>query len=226
MSKITRLQNRKLSVVISLAFLLLLTAVGFRYFAGWVSDNLLETTEFIVEGSNLFIFGEINTKTLTQFEEVITEHPDIETLVFTIVPGSNDDDTNFEVGRLVRQMGLGTHLVGNGIIESGGVDLFLSGVTRTMETGGQMGVHAWSDETYEATDYPEDSPEHDLTLDYMIDMGFPAEFYWFTIYQASADDMYFMDKNDLAQFGLLTMPIIYDTKMKTPFDEEMSTYSE
>jgi len=166
--------------------------------------NQIETTKFQVEGTRLFMEGEINSKTLAQFEEVYAANPDIETIVELVVPGSLDDDTMIALAYRVRELGLNTHLTATSEIYSGGVDLFLAGVERTMEPGAKIGVHSWSDGFKDAADYPQDAPEHEQNRLYIERMLGDDAFYWFTIYAAPADDIYVMTDAEVRQYGLLT----------------------
>ena len=166
--------------------------------------NQMTTTEFAVRGDKLMMQGEINSKTLTQFEDVIAENPNIRTLVELNVPGSLDDDTMIALAYRVRELGLNTHLTATSEIYSGGVDLFLAGVNRTMENGAKIGVHSWSDGSKEAKDYPRDAPEHEQNRLYIERMLGDDAFYWFTIYAAPADDIYVMTDAEIRQYGLLT----------------------
>ena len=109
-----------------------------------VALNNRELTEFSVVGDRLYMVDEINSLTLDQFNAVVEAHPNIQTLVLTVVPGSVDDEINLLLGQRVRELGLDTHLVSRGMIASGGVDLFLAGVERTMESGASIGVHSWA----------------------------------------------------------------------------------
>ncbi|MDG1431422.1 MAG: hypothetical protein P8Q23_07630, partial [Paracoccaceae bacterium] len=49
--------------------------------------NLVTTTEFSVQGDALLMSGEINSKTPEQFEAIIAENPNINTLIEVDVPG-------------------------------------------------------------------------------------------------------------------------------------------
>lgn len=151
--------------------------------------------------------GEINSKTLDQFVAVMDEHPDVTTLVELEVPGSLDDDTMIALGYEVRKRGLKTRLLATSAIDSGGVDLFLAGVERTMEDGAHIGVHSWSDGLREAIDYPRDAPEHQQNRTYVEDMLGSDEFYWFTIEAAPADGIHPMTNQEIERYGLLTGPI-------------------
>ncbi len=166
--------------------------------------NQITTTKFEVQGQRLLMSGDINSKTLDQFEKVIAQNPDITTLVELDVPGSLDDDTMIKLAYRVRELGLNTHLTATSSIYSGGVDLFLAGVERTMEPGATIGVHSWSDGVRDAKDYPRDAPEHEQNRRYIERMLGDDKFYWFTIYAAPADDIHVMSDAEIAKYGLLT----------------------
>jgi len=166
--------------------------------------NMIETTEFTVDGSDLIMNGEINSKTLDQFNEVIEENPSITTLVEVDVPGSLDDETMYQLVYRVRELGLNTHLRSDSRIYSGGVDLFLGGVERSIEAGAELGVHSWSDGVNEAMDFPRGSPEHEENRKLIEDMLGTDDFYWFTIKAAPADGIHVMTDEEIARFGLVT----------------------
>ena len=166
--------------------------------------NLVTTTEFSVQGDALLMSGEINSKTPEQFEAIIAENPNINTLIEVDVPGSLDDEAMIELAYRVRELELYTHLRSDSEIHSGGVDLFLAGVTRTIESGAIIGVHSWSDGVKDATDYPRGSPEHEANRKYIEDMLGLDDFYWFTIYAAPASDIHIMTVDEINQYGLAT----------------------
>jgi len=170
--------------------------------------NLVETTDFTVDGELLFMSGEINSKTDEQFEAVIAANPQITTVVECSVPGSLDDDTMIPLSYRVRALGLNTYLTANSEVASGGSDFFLAGVERQMEEGARIGVHSWSDGLREAMDYPRDAPEHEANRAYIEAMLGEDGFYWFTIEAAPADDILWMSPDQIAQYGLLTQPVL------------------
>ena len=166
--------------------------------------NLVTTTEFTVDGSDLIMNGEINSKTLDQFNEVMADNPSITTLIEVDVPGSLDDETMYQLVYRVRELGLNTHLRSDSRIYSGGVDLFLGGVERSIETGAELGVHSWSDGTNEALDFPRGSPEHEANRRLIEDMLGADDFYWFTIEAAPAAGIHIMTADEIETYGLIT----------------------
>lgn len=182
-------------------------AMGGCEMAAIIAMNQIETTRFTVEGNTLHMSGEINSKTLNQFEAIIANNPSIDTLLEGVVEGSLDDDTMIALAYRVRELGMATHLNADSEIYSGGVDLFLAGVERTMERGAKIGVHSWADFFKEAKDYPRDSPEHEQNRKYIEDMLGADDFYWFTIYAAPADSIMLMSESEILEYGLLTQPI-------------------
>ena len=169
--------------------------------------NNREITLFEVRGEELYMNGEINSKTYDQFTQIMAENPQIRTLVEEVVPGSLDDYTMIKLAYFVREQGLNTKLLAHSAIDSGGVDLFLAGVERTMERGAHIGVHSWSDGLKEAADYARDAPEHEQNRKYIEDMLGRDDFYWFTIYAAPADGIYEMTEAEIIEYGLLTEPV-------------------
>ncbi|MFT5649819.1 MAG: hypothetical protein ACJAXK_000191 [Yoonia sp.] len=169
--------------------------------------NMVETTTYTVTGETLFMAGEINSETDEQFEVIIAANPQITTIVECAVPGSLDDDTMISLSYRVRELGLNTHLTSTSDIASGGVDFFLAGVERTMEQGAAVGVHSWSDGTNDAADFPRGSPEHTANAGYVRDMLGDDAFYWFTIYAATADDIYPMTTSEIETYGMLTSAV-------------------
>jgi len=181
-------------------FPILLEGISFLYL------NNITTTKFEVRENIVYINGDINAKTYEQFVELMETNPQVDTLVEEIVQGSIDDETMIKLGYFVRERGLKTKLTASSEIDSGGVDLFLAGIERTMEEGAHIGVHSWSDIFKEAKDYPKDSREHEANRKYVEDMLGTDDFYWFTIYSASADDIHEMTMEEIEKYGLLTSP--------------------
>lgn len=162
---------------------------------------------FRVEDSNRAVIddGVIDTNTLDDFLDMMEFYPDIQTLEFRIVPGSEDDEINLLLGREVYRRGLNTELADNGEIASGGVDLFLAGRSRTLGLNPMVGVHSWTDGVVEATDLPEDDPLHQEYIDYFVFIGFTEamarDFYFYTIEAASSQDIYYMTRAELEFYG-------------------------
>ncbi|MCD4754146.1 MAG: hypothetical protein K8R40_13835 [Anaerolineaceae bacterium] len=176
--------------------------------AGSIYLNSRVTTKFEVKGNEVSMNGDINSKTYDQFVELLERNPQVDTLVEEIVPGSVDDETMIKLAYFVREKGLNTKLLSYSEIDSGGVDLFLAGVERTMEDGAHIGVHSWSGGFKEAKDYPEDAPEHEANRKYVEDMLGKDDFYWFTIYAASAKDIHEMTQEEIEKYELLTKPVM------------------
>lgn len=164
-----------------------------------------ESTKFTVDGDTAVMTGVINSKTITDVENLIKDHPNVTTIIMKDVPGSMDDLANLEASRLVRAHGFNTYVPGDGIIASGGTDFFCAGVKRTIEDGAQIGVHSWGGDGIEdASTLPKDHVEHKKYLDYYKEMGIPEDFYWFTIKAAPASDIHMMSKGELETYRLAT----------------------
>lgn len=160
----------------------------------------------ILNETTLVLNGVIDSNTDSAFDEALRQNPNTELIIFRDAPGSEDDETNVQVGRKLYQLGLRTHVDDNGTIASGAVDLFLAGSERTLGANARVGVHSWSDGTNEATDFPRNSPEHLLFIDYYKAIGFTSQlaedFYFFTINAASADDIHWMTAAEIQTYQI------------------------
>ncbi len=160
--------------------------------------------QFSVSGERMVAVGVIDGGTLDRFEDALEDHPNVRVLVLQNIGGSVDDDANVQFSRVVNRLGFTTLVPSDGLIASGGTDLFLAGSTRILEPGACVGVHSWAADDFTANDVPRNSPEHDPYLDYYEDIGIDAAFYWFTIDAAPADRMHWMSAREVARFGVTT----------------------
>lgn len=159
---------------------------------------------FAVSENAIIATGEIDSGSLDRFQDIMDEHPNANTLVLQYIGGSLDDEANVAFARIVRDRGLATRVPSDGLVASGGTDLFLAGVTRVLESGACVGVHSWAADDFTGTDLPRSDPEHNRYLDYYRDMGIDTAFYWFTLRAAPADGMHWMTPDEVAQFKLST----------------------
>ncbi len=182
--------------------------------------NKSDLTQAAIEGDRLYLMGELNSRTPEKIKAIVEDNPQIETIVLTAMPGSLDDEATFPFARWLREKGLKMHLLSDSVIASGAVDLFLSGVERTMEEGAQLGVHSWSDGSREAADFPREDEEHRFNADYIDAMLGSEDFYWFTIYAAPADRVHWMTGTEVKRYGLLTAPVQPPSNDPTPFGDD------
>lgn len=169
-----------------------------------LADDHHSTLEFQVEDNRIIASGEIDGDALTDFMDIIDTTPAIETLVLQNIGGSVDDDANLEFGRQVRDLGIATLVPSDGLVASGGTDLFLAGTRRTLEPGACVGVHAWAADEFTAIDLPRDDPLHAPYLEYYADLGINPEFYWFTLDAAPAESMHWITVGEAARFAIST----------------------
>ncbi|MBO9401747.1 alpha/beta hydrolase [Shimia sp. R9_3] len=170
--------------------------------------NSYDSIAFEPSGEDLLVSGTLNQFSLASFEQAIAENPETTRLVLMYVPGSVDDETNLKLGNRVRDLGLDTHLTADSEVHSGGTDLFLAGVERSMEEGAIIGVHSWAEGNRAGADFPKDDPVHESYVSYTARMLGSADFYWFTLDAAPVEDTYIMTPADIAKYGLLTKPVV------------------
>jgi len=170
--------------------------------------NMITTTKFRVneeEKNELIIKGEINSKTFKQLKKVLSENPQIDTLLLLDCPGSLNDEVNIPMCHFVREKGLNTKVTKESHTASGGTDLFLAGVKRYYQEGARIGVHSWQDSSgKEAKDIPKEDKSHKMFTEYTNKMLGSDDFYWFTIYAAPARGMYYMTQEELEKFQVIT----------------------
>ncbi|NOD65314.1 MULTISPECIES: alpha/beta hydrolase [unclassified Ruegeria] len=159
---------------------------------------------FVAQGDQIIASGTIDETTLSAFEEVVAENPEARTLVLQYIEGSVDDDANVIFSREVHKAGFDTVVPSNGLVASGGTDLFLAGNRRILQPGACVGVHSWAGSGLVATELPEDDPEHDRYLDYFKDIGVDEEFYWYTLFAAPAESMHWMTAAEANRYDMTT----------------------
>ncbi len=165
--------------------------------------------EFTVEGTTAEMNGVIDFTTPDVVRRLLTEHPELTTIVMVDVPGSADDPENIEAARMVRERGLTTVVPSNGVIASGGVDFFLAGAVRIIEPCAKLGVHDWEDEdvndvTVRGRDLPRNHRMHTMFLDYYRDMGVPEDFYWYTLKVAPPERIHWMTDEEILVYDMAT----------------------
>jgi hypothetical protein len=163
---------------------------------------------FSVVGDMIVMNGAVETSTPAKFRALLAAHPGVKTIEMIECPGSEDDDANLALAKLIHAAGLNTHVPAGGSIRSGAVELFLAGTERTSERGAQFGVHSWRDDTgREARDYGDDDAVHTPYLRFYREIGFTPEsakaFYDFTN-RASFDNIHYMTTDELTRYGVTT----------------------
>lgn len=165
-----------------------------------------EPVQFHAAGDRIVAVGTIDETTLEAFEDIRAQHPDIRMLELRYIAGSLDDDANLIFSRVVRQSGFDTIVPAEGMVASGGTDLFLAGNQRILEPGACVGVHSWGGPGPAAASLPKDHSEHIKYLDYYREMQVDASFYWFTLEAAPAELMHWMSAKEADKFGMTTSP--------------------
>lgn len=161
----------------------------------------------IGEDGHAHLSGILGTRTYVQIQELIQSKPEIKTIVFDEVQGSMNDSINVHTGRLIRNSGLNTRITAEGMIASGGVDLFTSGNERILEEGAKVGVHSWCCvDDLTADKLPKDHDGHRSQLEYFTftlkDLG--SDFYFYTLQAAPFEDVHWMSVEDIKKYQVAT----------------------
>ena len=174
-----------------------------------LSGEDYDPLHFSSDGQKLIATGAIDSSSPSAFTEALRQSPNAQVLVLQNIPGSVDDDANLEMARAIRISGLDTFVPRDGMVASGGTDLFLAGVKRTAEAGACFGVHSWSSgpDTPKATDLPSNHEEHQKYLSYYDTMGIPKTFYWYTLKAAPAEGIHWMSAQEINTYHMTTEPM-------------------
>jgi hypothetical protein len=151
--------------------------------------------------------GGIDEASLGDFRRMLAAHPGIATLRIVECPGTENDDANLAIARLIRARGIATHVPAGGSVRSGGVELFLAGARRTADAGAEFGVHSWQDEDgLEARDVAADDPVHAAYIGYYREMGLNPDqargFYALTN-ATPFDQVRYLSGDELRHFAIL-----------------------
>jgi len=172
-------------------------------------SELEDTAKFTFKDNNtssdtVYMNGIIGSDTLEVMQTLFNEHPQIKLVVMQNVPGSMDDDINLLASREIRSRGIATHIPADGMVASGGTDMFLAGAKRTIVNGAKLGVHSWSDGEKDGSEYPKEHEVHTMYLDFYKEMGIDTEFYWYTLEAASTHNIHWMTESEIKKYKILT----------------------
>lgn len=126
----------------------------------------------VIDESRAAMIGSTDGASPQHFDAMVRDFPALATLEMVEAPGTSHDIANMTVGRKIRASGLSTHVPSGGSVRSGAVELFLAGVSRSIDPGAHFAVHSWLDNYgREPDDFAPDAPANRLYLDYYMEMG-------------------------------------------------------
>ncbi|WP_299133273.1 M20/M25/M40 family metallo-hydrolase [uncultured Tenacibaculum sp.] len=152
----------------------------------------------------LYMKGIIYSNTLTDIKKVLDNNPQITTITMVNVGGSIDDEVNLVASQEIRKRNINTYLPKNGMVASGGTDMFLAGTKRQVHPTAKLGVHSWSGGDKVALDFPKEHEEHKKYLNYYKEMEIPTDFYWYTLKAAPADGIHWMTSEEIINYNITT----------------------
>lgn len=163
------------------------------------------SASFTVNGTNATMRGVIDGNLPGRVDALLANHPEVDTIILENVPGSDNDPANLQAARKIRDAGLATHVPASGLIASGGVDFFLAGAIRTIDSNYcGVEVHTWGGGGFLGSDLPRTHPAHEPYLAYYRELGINEDFYWFTLDapRHPSTDTYNMNPTDIGFWGL------------------------
>lgn len=160
---------------------------------------------------SIYMKGVICSNTLKDIKQTIQQNPQITTLVMENVSGSIDNDINILASLEIKKHNINTYIPKNGIVTSGGTNMFLAGKKRDIHPTAKIGIHSWISKDSMALYFPENHQKHKKYLDYYSKINIQTEFYWYTMKAAPADSIYWMTANEIEKYGIIT-----NSGMETP----------
>jgi hypothetical protein len=129
----------------------------------------------VLDSSHAALVDVTDERSPGAFNAMLGAYPGIAVLQMIDCPGTEDDQANLRLGRMIRARGIATSVPAGGSVRSGAVELFLAGTQRSADRSAEFAVHAWMDQDgLEPADYAANSPENRTYLDYYQAMGMSA----------------------------------------------------
>jgi len=186
---------------LSFLFLLCLTLSSCESLYSAISGQKTEIAQ-INQSDTATVNGVLGKKFYKKFTKFHTEHPEVKHLVLQDIPGSLNDEWNIKSCQYLYDNCFHTIVTDSSSIASGGVDLFMSGNQRTVILGAKIGVHSWRDLKQDGSEYPRDSEEHVLFLDFYPKIDVDTAFYWYTLRASPAETVHWMTPSEIQEYGL------------------------
>tara|TARA_R110001599_G_scaffold179411_2_gene372013 strand:+ start:7329 stop:7946 length:618 start_codon:yes stop_codon:yes gene_type:complete len=194
-----------LSLFLCLMIVTFLTACSELAVNKKAEADMIDGLVIDIEENSAYLSGVLDSNLVEELSHLIKQNPNVTELVLVDIPGSVDQQATMEGARLIRRLGLNTHIAQTGYVLSGGVDLFLGGVERTIGAGAGVGVHAWSDGSrMKAANVNVADSIHAVYVNFYLEMGVPERFYWFSLDAAPADRVYFLSPEETYDYQLAT----------------------
>lgn len=150
-----------------------------RFVASALADAHLEATAIaafgpfrVLDPHRAALVAGTNAGSPRALAAMLAVYPGIAVIEMVECPGTDDDNANLRLGRMIRRAGIATHVPAGGSVRSGAVELFLAGSRRSADLGAEFAVHSWEDENgREPADFAPSDPVNQAYIAYYRDMG-------------------------------------------------------
>lgn len=167
---------------------------------------------FDVVGTEARMTGTLGPSAPCRLVELVDGNAAVRRIVMVDVPGAVDEDAVLAAGRLLRVLGLATHVPADGVIAAGAVTFFLGGRTRSAAIGARFGIRSWRGRDPQTgaprigAALPPTDPAHRPYLNYFRALQVPEAFYWDSLRAAPPTGMAWFGAEAAWQRGLLCAP--------------------
>jgi hypothetical protein len=173
------------------------------YFTKENKDYKLAEAQIFVQGKYGVVVGILTESWPRTVDKLVTNYPEVKTLILVQVPGSDDGSyingmpASLTGHQKVYSAGLSTCVPSNGMVASGGTDLFVSGykkytpqISSPTEDAygnirGRVGIHSWEQTengvAKSGRSFPKTDAVHTPYLNFYKTVCVSADFYWETM---------------------------------------------
>lgn len=159
--------------------------------------------EVINNSDTAVVRGVLGKRFYKKFQKFAVENPNVRNLVLQDIPGSLNDDWNVKSCTFLHENCFNTHVNDSSMIASGGVDLFIAGNSRSVSPKAKIGVHSWRDLKKDGSEYPRDSEEHKVFLDFFEVIEMDTAFYWYTLKASPGKSIHWMTWEEIEKYQLI-----------------------
>jgi len=152
--------------------------------------------------------GTIDAESQANLEEMLELYSSVEEIQFENVTGIGTSTNAFAMADLIRSNNINTSVTESGEISQLATYVFLGGEKRTRQGNGKIGVSSWlTNDGTEASSLDEDNAAHEPYIEFLMTKGFSESdakaFYFFTLNAASSSGNYFLNTDEIQNFGLI-----------------------
>lgn len=161
--------------------------------------------KYEIYGNKAVLNGTLGKMCYENTVEMFEENPQVSYIVLDKVTGSINDFYSQKTCFLVNQHGVQTIAKTKAQIHGEGVDLLASGLNPLVSDSAYLGVTSWAKGSKEASSLDKLDEDHEYYTKFYDSIGINNELYWYSLKNASSEEIYWMPYDDISDLGLGTV---------------------